>query len=206
MTQAEVVSLILAIVVVVITVLGNALIVYCRAKGWPRAADFVARMTPFAVAAASSKTREEAIDVLVNAVLELPHTPEAKPVKEAAFAVAVESTPKPPTAAPLPMLLLGIFAWTMLTFPVACDLPPAQSAAAVQTAIDVSGAFCKSGPDAIGGKAGGVVKMICRFVGDAISNDGTGPAGVGTESPTFDVDVPADQLADFCARNHCEAQ
>jgi len=97
--SAETWSIVLTVIVVGVTILGNILIGLCRSQGWNTAADWIARMTPIAVAAASSKTREQAIKVIVDEVF----VQGALVSQRIARAVnVVVSEGKPPTAATPP--------------------------------------------------------------------------------------------------------
>ncbi len=101
------------LVIMAVSMIGNAAIVFCRSRGWNEAADFFARWTPVAVAVASSKTREQAIRTLIKEAFALV-SPEADRVQAAAMKVVAASAPKPASAAKDPP-----------TTPTPPTLPPA---------------------------------------------------------------------------------
>ncbi len=91
----------LALFVAVAPLVGNLAALFLRSRGYHSAADWVVRMTPLAIVAASSKSREEAIRRVVEAVASLPIEADTIVAKVAAADVVGESMPPPSSAAPM---------------------------------------------------------------------------------------------------------
>lgn len=194
---------ILVLVAAIIPFAGNIIALVLRRYGHHVAADWVVRMTPIAVVAASSRTREEAIRRVVEEVSRL-DAPASEGAREAARELIV--TPPPPSAAKLPPLpiLLFVTGCTPLLC-VACTPQQAQTAVEVTTvATDIAGAVCDEleTPD-----SSPIVRMLCRaadVAGEVIGRTSTEDGGVQVPEVQR-VEVPREDLADFCRRNTCRA-
>lgn len=84
MTWSEIALLVLSISVTAIPVVGNVAIMIAKRRGWKDAEDFLTRWVPIAVAATKSKTREEAIAIVVDEIL----SPYTLPASERATTAA----------------------------------------------------------------------------------------------------------------------
>lgn len=89
----------LLLVVAILPLVGNLLALILRRAGKHSAADWVVRMTPLAVVAASSRTREEAIQVVIREAANLSHRHSNLNLKAHAEVVAGESEPPPSSSA-----------------------------------------------------------------------------------------------------------
>lgn len=89
----------LLLIVAILPLVGNLLALVLRRAGKHSAADWVVRMTPLAVVAASSKTREEAIQVVIREAAKLSPRLSNQDLKAHAEVVAGESEPPPSSAA-----------------------------------------------------------------------------------------------------------
>lgn len=94
--------------VALIPLAGNLLALILRRLGKHNAADWVVRMTPIAVVAASSKTREDAIKVVIREAASMSMRSSHQHLKavaedlgnEPSPSSAAKSTPPPPYATP----------------------------------------------------------------------------------------------------------
>lgn len=185
---------ILLLVVALIPLVGNVTAFFLRRAGKATAADWVVRMTPLALVAASSKTREEAITRLTEEVMRLTG-PESVPAKVAATTVLVKSVPPPSSAAGvLPILLLALLA----TQHTACaELKQAGKVAAPMLGSVLCSLISTDAKNA---------RMACHEAVDigsgALENLGTNGGSTFERAPKsidYVSEVPIDDVAAFCS-------
>lgn len=212
MSWTAIALLVLSFVVAAIPVIGNAMIKLSQRKGWKGAEDFFTRWTPIAIAASKSKTREEAIAILVEEILS-PDTPPATlratqaalkvlptvtaelSTLEPAGAVVVTTSKRPP-----PMLPLGVLC-LFLSGCSAQDLQAAKSAGSI--AVTIANTLCSViGPSTKG------TRFACKVVdaGSSVlgnmSSDERETFVRRAPGASFEVDVPAEQVDDFAKKTH----
>jgi hypothetical protein len=119
----------LLLVAALIPLLANIAVLVLRRMGYATAADWIVRMAPLMVVAASSKSREEAIARLTEEVMKLTG-PESLPAKSIAVDVVSKSVPPPASAGMLPLALVAL-----LASQTSCTPEQAKTAASIATRI-----------------------------------------------------------------------
>lgn len=199
---------ILLIVVALIPLVGNLAALVLRRYGKNSAADWVVRMTPLAVVAASSKSREEAIARLTEEVMKLTG-PDSIPAQVVARDVLTKSVPPPPSAAGvLPLGLLVLALYSSGCTPVTSGGSGSVDASKIDVPEVVGGA-CSIAELVAGvfGKGSDQVKVVCKVLQGgtgALANMSTGPSGVEARPPSYatvEFVMPRDQAEKFVARN-----
>lgn len=206
----ETVALVLGLVMVLVPLLGNPLVLFLRSRGHVRAADHVARIIPFAYAAASSRTREELIRNLVEEGLKA-HAGAADRDRLVAIAVELATKRKPASASrmpPMPVFLLALFCASCVPI-LGCTPQQARDAReGMRTkgapSAKITGAVCEKVADVVGGDAGAFVDFACTIVnaiGGAFENLDTegGPEIRRPAGPPvkFIIRVPAEEAESF---------
>ncbi len=169
---------IILLVVALIPVVGNLLALVFRRLGWFGAADWTVKLTPLALVAASSKTREEAIRRTLEEVMKLGDEGTMR-AKLAALEVATEE--KPPSASRLPPMPIFALALLCSCVPIlGCGASRAEVRDGVQTygvpAAQISGAVCDRIAAATGEEW---VDFACTIVKGAASVLGNLDSGGG---------------------------
>lgn len=211
MTWSEIALLSLTILVSVIPIAGNVAIKVCHSKAaaggsnaptWATREAFLIRWVPIAVAASRSKTREEAIAVVVDEILN-PETATAPSMRATQAALRVLPTvpvpdglapPKPPVPPVAPLLCLALL----------CGCTAAQLKEAGKALAPVlAGAVCD-----LAEKDDRQARFKCHTLVDEgsaalgkMSSDQRAEFRRAHPSAEFEVTVPIDQADDFAAKN-----
>lgn len=196
---------ILLLVVALIPLAGNLLALVLRRYGKNSAADWVVRMTPLAVVAASSKSREEAIARLTEEVMKLTG-PESIPAQVVARDVLTKSVPPPPTAASLlPLVCVALALHASGCTPQQAKDAQTAASVALEHAPEVIGGACEIAELLGGGKTARVICKVLQSGGDGVMHDmSSGPGSVEARPPkyaSFSIIMTREEAEAFVAKN-----